>query len=115
MKLSWILVILLLAAVAIFSVENAGAITIHFLTWEITMSAALVIQVAALSGAIVGLLVGAFSGRRRRAAPAAVSAQPPSHPGPESRPGFPPPPRTESRPPTQPGEPTPEREQNFND
>jgi uncharacterized integral membrane protein len=63
MKLTWILVILLLVFVAIFSVQNAGPITVHILAWEITMSAALVIQLAALLGALVGLATGAASRR----------------------------------------------------
>jgi uncharacterized integral membrane protein len=63
MKLTWILVILLLVFVAIFSVQNAAPITVYFLPWEITMSAALVIQLAALLGALVGLATGAASRR----------------------------------------------------
>lgn len=63
MKLTWILVILLLVFVAIFSVQNAEPITVHFLPWKITMSAALVIQLAALLGALVGLAAGAASRR----------------------------------------------------
>jgi uncharacterized integral membrane protein len=63
MKLTWILVILLLVFVAIFSVQNAAPITVYFLPWEITMSAALVIQLAALLGALVGLATAAASRR----------------------------------------------------
>ena len=63
MKFTWITVILLLVFVAIFSVQNAEPITVHFLSWEITMSAALVIQLAALIGALVGLAAGAASRR----------------------------------------------------
>lgn len=63
MKLSWIFVILLLVIVAIFSVQNADPVTVRFLRWEITMSAALVIQIAALLGGVVGLAVGALSRR----------------------------------------------------
>lgn len=66
MKLSWIFVILLLVVVAIFSVQNADAVTVRFLRWEITMSAALVIQIAALLGGLVGLAVGVRSGRISR-------------------------------------------------
>ena len=66
MKLSWIFVILLLVIVAIFSVQNADAVTVRFLRWEVTMSAALVIQIAALLGAVVVLAVGAFSRRPAR-------------------------------------------------
>ncbi|HTO03302.1 MAG TPA: LapA family protein [Opitutus sp.] len=63
MKFTWITVVLLLVFVAVFSVQNAEPITVHFLAWEITMSAALVIQLAALIGALVGLAAGAASRR----------------------------------------------------
>ena len=66
MKLSWLFVILLLVFVAVFSVQNAGVITVQFLSWEIQMSAALVIQLAALLGALVGLIIGALSKRPPR-------------------------------------------------
>lgn len=69
MKLSWIFVILLLVLVAIFSVQNAAPITVHFLRWQITMSAALVIQLAALLGGLVGLTVGVMSRRSRAKQP----------------------------------------------
>lgn len=75
MKFSWILVIALLVFVSVFSVQNAGPITVHFLAWEITMSAALVIQLAALLGGLVGLAVGAWS---RRAPPVPTSGDRPS-------------------------------------
>lgn len=65
MRLTWLFVILLLVFVAVFSVQNAAPITVSFLTWEITMSAALVIQLAALLGALVGLAAGAMSRRPR--------------------------------------------------
>lgn len=66
MKLSWLFVILLLLLVSLFSVQNAELITVRFLVWQFQMSAALVIQIAAVLGAMVGLLVGAFSGRKSR-------------------------------------------------
>lgn len=72
MKFTWILVILLLVLVAIFSVQNAEPVTVYFLRWDVTMSAALVIQLAALLGGLVGLAVGAMS--RRRPAPSALPA-----------------------------------------
>lgn len=67
MKFSWIFVVLLLVLVAVFSVQNAAPITVHFLRWQITMSAALVIQLAALLGGLVGLAFGAMSRRASRA------------------------------------------------
>jgi hypothetical protein len=72
MKLSWVFVIVLLIFVALFSVQNAEPITVHFFTWQIQMSAALVIQLAALLGGLVGLACGAWS----RRAPARPSGKP---------------------------------------
>lgn len=66
MKLSWIFVLLLLIFVAIFSVQNADVITVRFLAWQFTLSAALLIQLAALLGAFVGIGIG---WRSRRASP----------------------------------------------
>ena len=63
MKLSWLFVILLLIFVAVFSVQNAGVITVHFLSSQVQISAALVIQLAALLGGLVGLAFGAWSRR----------------------------------------------------
>jgi len=68
MKLSWFFVILLLLLVSLFSVQNAELITVRFIVWQFEMSAALVIQIAAVFGAVVGLLVGAYSGRKARQA-----------------------------------------------
>ncbi len=66
MKLSWLFVILLLVFVAVFSVQNATPISVRFLAWEFAISAALVIQLAAVLGALVGLAVGAWSRRPAR-------------------------------------------------
>jgi uncharacterized integral membrane protein len=65
MKASWIAVILLLVLVAVFSAQNAREISVRFLGWETRMSAALVIQLAALLGALVGLAVGVWLRRRK--------------------------------------------------
>lgn len=88
MKLSWFFLILLLVFVAVFSVQNAAPMTVRFLAWETTMSAALVIQLAALLGGLVGLTAGAWSRRSRRKAaefpaeiaPTDVSPPPPTKP-----------------------------------
>lgn len=86
MKISWFFVILLLGAVAIFSVQNAEVITVHFIVWKVEMSAALVIQMAALLGALVGLIVGVFS-RRRRRVEKALPAPPPGPVAPQNESG----------------------------
>lgn len=65
MKLSWIFTIVLLVFVAVFSVQNAGPISVRFLVWEMSISAALVILLAALLGGLVGLTAGAWSRRSR--------------------------------------------------
>lgn len=87
MKLSWIFVILLLVFVAVFSVQNADVISVQFLTWQIQMSAALVIQLAALLGALVGLAFGAWS--RRSSHPVEKSSDSPPVPASQSRPPVP--------------------------
>jgi uncharacterized integral membrane protein len=76
MKLSWLFLILLLVFVAVFSVQNAEPITVHFLPWQITMSAALVIQLAALLGGLVGLMAGVWSNRSKRATTDPIHPEP---------------------------------------
>lgn len=71
MKLSWFLFLLVLIFVAIFSVQNADVITVRFMAWEFSLSAALLIQLAALLGVFVGLALGV----RARREPAAPSPQ----------------------------------------
>ena len=73
MKVPWFFVILLLAIVAVFSVQNAELITVRFLSWEINMSAALVIQLAAILGAITGIGIGLRS--RQSSKPKAVETR----------------------------------------
>jgi uncharacterized integral membrane protein len=69
MKFSWFFVIALLVFVAVFSVQNAGPITVRFFGWQLDMSAALVIQLAALLGGLVGLSVGVWSRRAAKPIP----------------------------------------------
>lgn len=61
MKLSWIFTLLLLVFVAVFSVQNAQPIEVHLFAWKLTISSALVIQLAALLGGLVGLAFGLHS------------------------------------------------------
>jgi len=65
MKASWIAVIVLLVLVAIFSAQNAREMSVRFLGWGTTISAAIVIQLAALLGALIGLALGVGLRRRR--------------------------------------------------
>ena len=69
MKLTWICVIILLVFVALFIVQNAEPITVRWLGWQASVSAALVIQLSALLGGLVGLTAGAWSRRGRSRAP----------------------------------------------
>lgn len=64
MKITLLFVLILMMLVAVFSVQNAGMITVRFLTWHFEWSQALVILLAAFAGALVGLMVGALTGRR---------------------------------------------------
>jgi uncharacterized integral membrane protein len=65
MKLKLLFVLVLMLLVAVFSVQNAGVITVSFLRWHFAISEALVILLAAFFGALGGLIVGAVAGRRR--------------------------------------------------
>jgi uncharacterized integral membrane protein len=67
MKIKTILILVLLLFVAVFSVQNAGVITVRFLFWQFALSQALVILLAATCGAVAGLAIGTFS--RPRPAP----------------------------------------------
>jgi uncharacterized integral membrane protein len=60
----WMAVILLLL-VAVFSVQNATTISVHFLLWQFAMSQALVIILAAVCGGLAGLVAGAVARRRK--------------------------------------------------
>ncbi|MEO6875525.1 MAG: LapA family protein [Opitutaceae bacterium] len=64
MKSYLVLTLVLMLLVALFSVQNAGPITVRFLMWHFEWSQALVILLAAFVGALVGLLVGAVATRR---------------------------------------------------
>lgn len=78
MSFKTLLTVFLLLVVAVFSVQNAGVITVHFLHWQFTLSQALVILLAALCGLLAGLAIGTLSARRRTTPPAAAPSAPPS-------------------------------------
>jgi len=65
MSVKAVFVLLLMLVVALFSVQNAGLITVRFLHWRFDLSQALVILLSAFSGALVGLAIGALGARRR--------------------------------------------------
>lgn len=76
MGIKLVLVLVIMLAVALFSVQNAGVITVRFLHWEFALSQALVIMLSAVCGALVGLIAGALGGRRAPVAPADVPPAP---------------------------------------
>ena len=65
MKIKTILVLVLMLFVALFSVQNAEMITVRFLFWQFALSQALVILLAAVCGAVAGLVIGSLSGFRQ--------------------------------------------------
>lgn len=73
--LSLIALSLLLLAVAIFALENAQAVTIRFLFWQLESSVAVVSLAATAAGVVIAGLVGMATRLRRwnrgRGAPAA--------------------------------------------
>ncbi len=69
MKLKTLLILVLLLSVALFSVQNAAVITVHFLFWHFALSQALVILVSAVCGTVAGLAIGTLSGHPPSAAP----------------------------------------------
>jgi putative membrane protein len=52
-----VLALVIIAAVAIFSVQNASPVSIVFLFWRFQASLAIVIFIAALAGAVVASIV----------------------------------------------------------
>jgi len=55
----------LLLAVAIFALENAQAVTVRFLYWELQSSVAVITLAATAAGVLIAGLVGAVSRLRR--------------------------------------------------
>jgi uncharacterized integral membrane protein len=62
-----ILVVLVIAVVAAFSVQNATPVAISFLVWRFDASLALIVLLSFLTGMIVGMAVLSWT-RIRRAA-----------------------------------------------
>lgn len=65
MRPKFLLFLLLLLAVVVFSVQNAGMVRLRFLGWAFSASQALVIFLCALVGVAIGLVLA----RRWRAKP----------------------------------------------
>jgi uncharacterized integral membrane protein len=66
--------LLVMLAVALFSVQNAQVITVRFLHGSFALSQALVILLSAFGGALAGLIIGAFGARKPRAPSTAAKA-----------------------------------------
>jgi uncharacterized integral membrane protein len=62
-----IFAVLIIAVVTIFSVQNASAVAITFLSWHFQLSLAIVIFLSTLIGVIIGAI--AFSVLRRKTSP----------------------------------------------
>jgi uncharacterized integral membrane protein len=83
----------LLLAVAIFALENAQAVTVRFLYWELQSSVAVITLAATAAGVLIAGLVGVVSRLRRwkrgRAVPRAPRLTPlPSAPRASAGPSF---------------------------
>ena len=66
MSVKFLLFLFLTLAIAVFSVQNAGAVRLRFLAWEFSASQALVIFLCALIGVAIGFAASVL-GRRKRA------------------------------------------------
>lgn len=57
--MSWKFVLSLLFAlvVAVFAIQNAAAVDVQFLKWEVSISQALIVLIAAIIGALIVLLL----------------------------------------------------------
>ncbi len=71
-----VLLLIILLGVAVFSVQNAVPVTIHFLFWQFEGSLAIVIFLSAVGGMIAGALVASFI--RFRSSPGKESEKPPT-------------------------------------
>lgn len=58
MKIKFIAVIVLLAFLVIFAVQNAQPLTVKFLLWEVNTSAVLSIFISFLVGFLMGWIIG---------------------------------------------------------
>jgi len=91
--LVFILLTLLLLAVAVFALQNPDPVVLHFLAWQLQTSVAVLALGATAVGALIAGLVAAGGrlrrwqrGRIARPAPAPAERPLPSDPGPPARP-----------------------------
>jgi len=60
-----ILVLIIIAIVTVFSVQNAAPVIVSFLSWKFESSLAIVIFLSVLSGIIIGAVITSLSRMRR--------------------------------------------------
>jgi uncharacterized integral membrane protein len=73
----FILLTLLLLAVAVFALQNPEVVTLHFLTWQVQTSVAILALAATTAGAVIAALFG-LATRLRRWQRGRAAAVPPS-------------------------------------
>jgi uncharacterized integral membrane protein len=86
--LPFILLTLLLLAVAVFALQNPHVVTLHFLAWQVQTSVAVLTLAATTVGAMIAGLIAlaARLHRWQRTRAAAVTARPPAPPPPRPTP-----------------------------
>jgi uncharacterized integral membrane protein len=65
MQLTFIGLTLLLLVIAVFALQNAAAVTVRFLHWQLEASLALVALSATVAGALIGWLLSLAARLRR--------------------------------------------------
>jgi len=66
MNFKLIMVLILIAFVILFVIQNVAVVEIQFLFWSIEMSRSLMIFALLITGVIVGWLLHSYSGYRKR-------------------------------------------------
>jgi uncharacterized integral membrane protein len=86
--LAFILLSLLLLAVAVFALQNPTVVTLHFLAWQVQTSVAILTLVGTMVGAMIAGLIAlaARFQRWQRTRAAAATARPPAPPPPRPTP-----------------------------
>ncbi|MEW6594298.1 MAG: LapA family protein [Thermodesulfobacteriota bacterium] len=69
MRFRLVLVVVLLLAVVLFTLQNTEMVTVRFFLWSYDISRALLIFLVFAMGVLLGLCAGSFPRRREKAAP----------------------------------------------
>ena len=82
--LAFILLTLLLLAVAVFALQNPNVVTLHFLAWQVQTSVAILTLTATTVGAMIAGLIALAARLQRwqRTRAADATARPPAPPPP---------------------------------